>query len=462
MRINELRLTNFRCFDKKDIRFTPGFNLFIGDNATGKTAVLEALRIGAGAIFLGLEGGSAKGVHLKDVRKRSFGHGGEITYESQYPVTVMCTGTLAGKEFTWHRNRHSDKGTTDRKGASELAGHCRELTNGIRNGKEIILPVIAYYSTGRLWQQGPKDQDELPPGSRLLGYGDCLSAPYKAQITWQWWKRQELVSLQEKADTPQLKAIRKAVLTTMPNAEQVYFSFKHQELVILFRDGELCPFSLLSDGYRNALAMVADIAIRAAILNPFPGENAVIKTPGIVLIDELDLHLHPKWQRRIVKDLRRAFPEIQFVATTHAEQILVGAQADEIAILKIDDSPKKIVVQRLDIPPGLRAEQVLTGEWFGLQSTLDPDTLELLEQHRELLQKPDLSDAEKQERAKIEDTLRQRLGRFADTPLERMALGIIAELTSRHRPLTPENRKKIRDEVLAKIRKKAMEKNDPI
>lgn len=85
------------------------------------------------------------------------------------------------------------------------------------------------------------------------------------------------------------------------------------------------PVGLLSDGYRSTVALFADLARRCAILNPHLLEKAAEKTPGIVLIDEVDLHLHPSWQRRLIADLRKAFPAIQFVLTTHSPQVISGA-----------------------------------------------------------------------------------------------------------------------------------------
>ena len=84
--------------------------------------------------------------------------------------------------------------------------------------------------------------------------------------------------------------------------------------------------------------MVADIARRACLLNPHLGGAVLEETPGIVLIDELDLHLHPKWQRRIIGDLRRTFPKIQFIATTHSPQLIGQVKPDEILLLDAEET----------------------------------------------------------------------------------------------------------------------------
>lgn len=78
------------------------------------------------------------------------------------------------------------------------------------------------------------------------------------------------------------------------------------------------PVGMLSDGHRSTLGMVADIAYRMALLNPALGGRVVNETPGVVLIDEVNLHLHPLWQARILGDLRDIFPRVQFIVTTHA------------------------------------------------------------------------------------------------------------------------------------------------
>jgi predicted ATP-binding protein involved in virulence len=101
-----------------------------------------------------------------------------------------------------------------------------------------------------------------------------------------------------------------------------YYDVLLGDLVVKNDRGKIMLTRLLSHGQRNVLSMVADIAYRCAVLNPELRDRAAKETPGIVLIDELDLHLHPNWQRRIVSDLRRTFPNVQFFVTTHSPIIL--------------------------------------------------------------------------------------------------------------------------------------------
>ncbi len=101
------------------------------------------------------------------------------------------------------------------------------------------------------------------------------------------------------------------------------------------------PFNYLSDGYRNMVAMLADISYRAIRLNPHLEQDAAKKTKGIVLIDELDMHLHPKWQRRIVQDLQNAFPDMQFIATTHSPFILQSLESGQVIDLNLDQEDEE-------------------------------------------------------------------------------------------------------------------------
>jgi predicted ATP-binding protein involved in virulence len=127
------------------------------------------------------------------------------------------------------------------------------------------------------------------------------------------------------------------VLSIVPQAKDFYHDTNEDQIMIDLVDGGLMPFNCLSDGYRNMVAMAADIAYRASLLNPHYGVGAARATTGIVLIDEIDLHLHPKWQRRVVRDLKTAFPSLQFVATTHSPFILQSLDPGEV--IDLNQSP---------------------------------------------------------------------------------------------------------------------------
>jgi energy-coupling factor transporter ATP-binding protein EcfA2 len=206
------------------------------------------------------------------------------------------------------------------------------------------------------------------------------------------------------------------------------------------------PLAGLSDGYLTTLGWLVDVLARwiaYARSHAIPvGPDFHKRMPCVVLIDEIDLHLHPRWQTEVITKLRDMFPMTTFVATTHNPLTLHGTQPGEVHVIRAGDDGKLEIVQK-DLPLGIRTDELLTGEWFGLSSTLDADTQQLLKDHFALLQqgRPEGDP----ERVAIEEKLRARLGHFAATLPEKLAHELVAEqLDPAARPVTDEDRARLR------------------
>ena len=138
---------------------------------------------------------------------------------------------------------------------------------------------------------------------------------------------------------PAYEAIQQAVnepfLEELKPGEEIIFSTKFEEDIIALKtaEGTVLPFQMLSDGYRNVIKIMLDIATRMCILNPYLKERALKETPGIVLIDEVDLSLHPTWQKRIISILKEQFPKIQFICATHSPFIIQSLEDGELITL---------------------------------------------------------------------------------------------------------------------------------
>ena len=120
------------------------------------------------------------------------------------------------------------------------------------------------------------------------------------------------------------------------------FNLGTNELDIYYDEGDKrmrMPLSQLSDGYKGTLSLIADIAYRMSLLNPDLMEKALTETPGLVMIDEVDLHLHPTWQERILEDLMTIFPRVQFIVTTHAPIVINSIRSDNLILLR-DNQPE--------------------------------------------------------------------------------------------------------------------------
>ena len=153
----------------------------------------------------------------------------------------------------------------------------------------------------------------------------------------QWFKTWELASLQQRRNLNTLSGVKEAIKHCMEDWQEIQYDVLADELIAISKNDQILPFRMLSDGVKNMIAMVADIAYRCATLNPQFEANAAQLTPGIVIIDEIDLHLHPRWQRRIVEDLQRTFPNIQFFATTHSPFIIQSLRQGKL--INLNDTP---------------------------------------------------------------------------------------------------------------------------
>ena len=180
--------------------------------------------------------------------------------------------------------------------------------------------------------------------------------------------------------------------------------------------GSTVSIDSLSDGYQSVVALAADVM--AVLLNRWDDLSAA---EGIVVLDELGAHLHPRWRMQVVARLRGLFPRVQFLATTHDPLCLMGLDDNEIAVIeRLDDKHRTVVVQT-DLPPiaGRRVDQLLTSEWFGLPSARDPQIAEAFEEYYALLALRSPTETQRDRIAVLADQLdSNRL--LGDTPRERM------------------------------------------
>jgi len=308
MRIDRLEVKNFKGFEHKIIDFSPQFNVLTGDNGSGKTAVLDALAVGIGALLLGFDGINTRPIRDHEVRQVSDTKSQRTKHHKQYPVEVHCLGTIRDSEtISWKRRINTTTGRTTRQNANE-------------------------YSTARLWLQKKEKVKTVKRASSTIGYIDCLETANAEKVLMAWIKTMTIAERQRKTPVDLLEGLKEAVKNGLKEerCEDVYFDVETDGLLVTFTNGKILPYHFLSDGLRNMLLMIADIAYRAGELNSHLGKRAVLETPGVVLIDELDLYLHPNWQRRVVNNLRETFPKIQFITTTHSPFIIQSMPKGEL------------------------------------------------------------------------------------------------------------------------------------
>ena len=350
MRINKLHLENFKNFESASFRFNPNFTVIIGRNGTGKSSIIQGLRLAAATFLLGIDEAERYHIQKEDVRRIDIGN----RFVPQKKCSFEAQGELNEEKVTWKRTLSRVGGRTDYKEAYDLIGIAESLNRQVNEElrDDVDLPIIGYFNTARLWVDSYYTVKLKKKGARLQdGYARCVDDRTDKKSPMEWIKSATWKKLKNKPDSVLLDAVLEAIDICIPNWQPSEWDEDTDDLGGHYsgenHPSSFVPLSYLSDGLKTMGAMVAEVAYRCVILNPHHGREAVKKSKGIVLIDEIDMHLHPEWQRQVVGDLKRAFPNIQFIATTHSPFIVQSLDSDELINLDldIDEAPYKLNLQ---------------------------------------------------------------------------------------------------------------------
>ncbi|WP_020558461.1 AAA family ATPase [Thiofilum flexile] len=340
MKLKTLQLKNFRRFADLSIDFDSQLTVIVARNGQGKTTLLDAATIALGTFVGAFDLGKANHIERSDARHVSTME--RSANEQQYPVKIEAS--FLQPELYILRQLMGPKNKTTIKDASALTDYGKRLQASMREFSDEVLPVVAYYGTGRLWKAHKNmNRKAVLSESRSMGYEDCLSSAsnfvqvqqWMAKATLNLWQ-QETTPGYEKSTLPaQVKNIQATVDNLLADEgwSNFHYSSQHEELAMQHPDHGILPVGLLSDGVRAMISLAADLAWRCTKLNPQLGHKASIDSPGIVMIDEVDMHLHPVWQQKVIASLQNAFPNIQFIVTTHSPQVLSTVPARCIRIL---------------------------------------------------------------------------------------------------------------------------------
>lgn len=360
MHISKIHLQNFRCYTDFSMEFGKNLTVIVAENGRGKTAILDGLAIALAPYLTAFPGIKARNFQENDVRMVLESNTDADALRIQrmkylLPIVVEAeVETAEGENIIWKREMKSLHGRTTSADAKVVSEYGEKLAKALNEADDakLVLPVLGYYGTSRMWNDSSLlATDKKIDLSRTSGYVECLEPSGSYNTFGQWFRYATMSALEydrviaEKQLTEKnpyrmiLKAVTNAVIRCIRSMgwDDLKYSFAAQNLLISHpKKGEL-PLEALSDGARSVISMAADIAYRMARLNPDLGEDVAQKTPGVVLIDEVDMHLHPSWQQTVVHDLTTAFPMVQFIMTTHSPQVLTSVPAEAIRILHWDD-----------------------------------------------------------------------------------------------------------------------------
>lgn len=396
MRFNKITIENMRLVGElaRTINIVPDKNVLIllGDNGFGKTTMLDAMATAMAPFSAQFPG--IPDFQLSDMDVHINRRGRRAKY-----LTVQALFSHDNFHLSSVRYR---KGTanTPKANYEELKWLANQMKEAILAGdKGVELPVFVYYGTGRGKFHVPGRRRGF---QQTFERWDCYKSAICPETDFKrffgWFDQMEIEEMREgkrlqdySYTSPVLNAVRIAISEFVSNYQDPRIEERPLRFVMdrVDPDGSRHELRIeqLSEGYKIVIATVADLAARMAEANPeMPNP---LDARGIVLIDEVDLHLHPKWQRTILKDLNRVFPNVQFIVSTHSPIIVVGA-ADIAQVVNLNNIPNNAdeVVSSVSVS---NVGQVLLSELFGLKSLQAPEWDDKIQERDEILAKPELT-----------------------------------------------------------------------
>lgn len=374
--IERVEIRNFRVISDLTLEFPVDLQeegswlLLLGENGTGKSTVL-------GALALALMGDRQRRQLLTDHKLKPtdfvrFGceHGEIKVYLTATPEPIVLGFSRGASTFT-------------------------------TNSKEPKVLLLGYGATRLLPSKAAKDvKKEKSTAGQLASKADNLFNPFSALNDAETW----LAGLPNSDFDLIAKGLKKLLM--LENEELIRDPDNKARILVKGYRSQV-PLGEMSSGFQSVVALTADVMSVLRLR-----WETMEAAEGIVLVDEIDAHLHPRWRMKIVSRLRNAFPRLQFVVTSHDPLCLRGLHEGEVLVMKRDAHGRPIAIGDLPSPDTLRVEQILTSEFFGLNSTVEPEIDEAIDRYYSLLAIRKRSKGQQEEIAKLKSELNvsQQLG----------------------------------------------------
>lgn len=413
MYLSRVRLEDIRAFDELDLTLVSNagkmrpWTLLLGDNATGKTTLLRSIAIGLN------DQSSAAGLvrELKGSLVRKSAKQGHIYCElidgkRKWTITTTIlpiprTGDLVTQDVD---ERSLDSVLSDAQQPSSADAEQKRIER-FRKFPWGHLFVVGY-GAGR----NPEGRDEFDEYRTvdavytLFRYDQPLQSP---ELAW----RRALARAKKKDDEAtvdsRIRTLLRQVLM-LEDRDDISLSDRH---IVVTKNLTSTPLSVSADGHKATVTWILDLIAWYLLFSPRARAPSL---RGIVLLDEIEQHLHPRWQRYLITKLKKAFPRVQFVGTTHSALCAAGtadlADADcALFRMVFDETKSSIVKEDLPLPRGLKADQILTSEAFGLPETRSPELGDKVDEYRQLVRKEQRSAKDERRLRRLKTELQQKL-----------------------------------------------------
>jgi predicted ATP-binding protein involved in virulence len=407
--LKKISVTDIGPFDKLELKFDPHWNILLGDNGVGKSSIIKAIAIailgedsrsyaqriikaGKPNSTITLESGRAT------YTTRLFRKNGEARVESIPGRAFEAEGWLAVafpplRTVSWIRPTSAETGTTGRE----------------RPTTDDLLPVIAGEADPRL--------DKLKQW--------IVNVDYRIKDA---KSRKEDPAKYERLLNDFFNVVRDLTEGTKIEFKEVNPATK--EITVITNDGEL-PIEALSQGMTSLIGWVGILLQR---LYEVYGKNDEDDDPkkryALVLMDEIDAHLHPAWQQSLIRKLSNIFPNVQFIATTHSPLIVGGMEPQQIIRFARDEDDNVVTYTVSEEMTIGRADQILSSDLFGLGSTikLHPKLQKLMDEYHDLLGNDERDEKEESRFREVREILKDRIPPVAETPAEQKAMRLVRAL----------------------------------
>ncbi|MDZ4785701.1 MAG: AAA family ATPase [bacterium] len=366
MKVKQLKMTSFRGIGNLTLEFPKDQPIvFIGDNGVGKSSILDCL-----AILLSrfidciqlptIEANMRAKIQGDSITPRSFS---EQDIKNEYTETNNEITLLLDRsqEVSWSLTTNRKKDSKNTTGSmAELRSVAQKIYDHWKASPKANIPLAIYYPVNRSVLDIPLELTKKDRFEQTNAYEQALKGvKISFDSFFRWFRLVEDLENEERRDNPdyrnsQLEAVRQAISSLIPDFSNLRVRRSPLRMTVT-KQGQELIINQLSDGEKCLLAMVGDLARRLAIANP--GLEKPLEGSGVVLIDEIELHLHPKWQREIIPALTRTFPNCQFIVTTHSPQVVSHVKPEGIYILKA--TTEGIIVNQPESSYGRDSNRIL-------------------------------------------------------------------------------------------------------